>query len=87
MGASQGVLAALVADTSPEELRGTAFGVFNLASGLATLLASSIAGALWTYVGASATFIAGAAMAALASLLVLRGAPLESEKNAQTMER
>jgi len=60
MGLTQGVLAALVADTAPTALRGTAFGVFNLVSGLALLLASLVAGALWQVIGPSATFVAGA---------------------------
>ncbi len=46
MGLTQGLLAALVADTAPDNLRGTAFGVFNLVSGIAMLLASVIAGGL-----------------------------------------
>lgn len=62
MGLSQGLLAALVADSSPSRLRGTAFGVFNLAGGVATLLASVVAGWLWTAYGAPATFYAGAAL-------------------------
>lgn len=66
MGLSQGLLAALVADTSPVSLRGTAFGVFNLASGIAALAASALAGLLWTLNGAQATFSAGAVFAALA---------------------
>ena len=60
MGFTQGVLAAMVAHTAPVELRGTAFGVFNLASGIAMLVASAIAGALWSFVGPAATFWAGA---------------------------
>jgi MFS family permease len=74
MGLTQGLLAALVADTVPAELRGTAFGMFNLVSGLALLAASIIAGALWDVVGPEATFLAGAAFAAaaVAGLLVLR---------------
>jgi MFS family permease len=66
MGLTQGLLSALVADTAPAELRGTAFGTFNLATGLATLAASIIAGALWDALGARATFFAGASFAALA---------------------
>jgi MFS family permease len=66
MGLTQGLLAALVADTAPAELRGTAFGVFHLVSGVATLLASVIAGALWDRAGPAATFLAGAGFAALA---------------------
>jgi MFS family permease len=74
MGFTQGLLAALVADTVPPELRGTAFGMFNLVSGVALLAASVLAGALWEAVGPQATFLAGAAFAAaaLAGLLLLR---------------
>lgn len=75
MGLSQGLLAALVADTAPASLRGTAFGVFSLATGVATLAASAFAGLLWTLYGAQATFLAGATFAALALLgliLVMR---------------
>ena len=64
MGLTQGLLSAMVAATAPAELRGTAFGAFNLAAGLALLLASAIAGALWQFVGPAATFWAGAALAA-----------------------
>ena len=73
MGASQGVLSALVADCSPADLRGTAFGLFNLFAGLATLLASSCAGALWTYASPTVTFAAGALMAARAAVLLASG--------------
>jgi len=68
MAFSQGLLLKLVADTAPAELLGTAFGIFNLASGLALLLASVIAGSLWNSWGAPATFIAGACFAAIAAL-------------------
>ena len=67
MAFTQGLLAKLVADTAPADLRGTAFGIFNLFSGGALLLASIIAGSLWSMFGASATFIAGASFAALAA--------------------
>ena len=70
MGLTQGLLAALVADTAPENLRGTAFGVFNLVSGIAMLLASVIAGGLWEWAGPGGTFLAGAAFTAIA-LVVL----------------
>lgn len=60
MGLTQGLLAAMVADTAPPELRGTAFGVFNLVSGIAMLLASLIAGLLWDRYGPAATFFGGA---------------------------
>lgn len=66
MGLTQGLLAALVAAAAPPELRGTAFGVFNLVSGLALLAASAVAGWLWDAVGPAATFYAGAAFTALA---------------------
>lgn len=68
MALTQGLLSKLVADTAPAELRGSAFGIFNLVSGGALLLASIIAGLLWSTIGASATFIAGASFAALAAL-------------------
>ena len=71
MGITQGLLSALVADAVPAELRGTAFGVFNLVSGGAMLVASTVAGALWEFVGPQATFLAGAAFAAAAMLGVL----------------
>ena len=71
MALTQGLLAKLVADTSPAELRGTAFGFFNLISGGALLLASVIAGSLWNAFGASATFTAGASFAGLAALGLL----------------
>jgi MFS family permease len=66
MGLTQGVLSALVADTAPDELRGTAFGVFNLVSGIAMLAASIVAGALWDVAGPAGTFLAGAAFSAIA---------------------
>ena len=71
MAFTQGLLSKLVADTAPTDLRGTAFGIFNLVSGVALLLASVIAGALWSMFGASATFIAGASFAALAAMGLL----------------
>jgi MFS family permease len=75
MGFTQGLLATLVADTAPEQLRGTAFGMFNLITGLALLVASVIAGALWDTVGPQSTFLGGAAFTVLtlAGLLPVRG--------------
>lgn len=64
MGMTQGLLAALVADTAPPALRGSAFGVFNFVSGIALLLASVLAGFLWQLVGPYATFLCGAALTA-----------------------
>jgi MFS family permease len=66
MGLTQGLLSTLVADTAPPELRGTAFGLFNLCTGLALLAASIIAGALWDAAGPRGTFLAGAAFTSLA---------------------
>lgn len=66
MGMTQGLLATMVADTAPADLRGTAFGFFNLVSGVALLLASLLAGLLWDRLGAAFTFFAGAAFSALA---------------------
>jgi MFS family permease len=75
MGFTQGLLATLVADTSPAELRGTAYGFFNLSGGLAMLIASVIAGVLWDIAGPQGTFLAGAGLAitALAGLLAVQG--------------
>jgi MFS family permease len=67
MGFTQGLLATMVTDTTPPQLRGTAYGIFNLASGITMLLASVIAGAVWDSFGATATFLAGAVFAAIAS--------------------
>jgi MFS family permease len=66
MGFTQGLLATLVADTAPPELRGTAYGMFNLLSGLALLISSVLAGALWQSVGPESTFFAGALFTAIA---------------------
>lgn len=84
MALTQGLLSKLVADTAPAGLRGTAFGIFNLVSGGALLLASVIAGALWSVFGASATFIAGAAFAALAAMGLLLYHP-KARANAHTV--
>jgi MFS family permease len=66
MGLTQGLLAALVAETAPSDLRGTAFGFFNLMSGVALLAASVLAGSLWDAFGPGITFVASAVFAALA---------------------
>jgi MFS family permease len=65
VGMTQALLAALVADEAPIDLRATSFGVFNFVSGIALLLASLIAGALWETIGPYATFMAGAAFTAI----------------------
>jgi len=71
MALTQGLLSKLVADHAPAQLRGSAFGLFNLSTGIAMLLASIIAGLLWDHAGSSATFIAGAGFAAVAALIVI----------------
>jgi MFS family permease len=74
MGLTQGLLSAMVADAAPAEIRGTAFGVFHMMTGIMLLAASLIAGLLWDQVGPSATFYAGIAftVAALAGLIAVR---------------
>ncbi|TCT20410.1 MFS transporter [Thermomonas haemolytica] len=74
MGMTQGLLATMVAERAPADLRGTAFGMFNLVSGGALLVASVLAGLLWDRFGAAATFHAGAAFGLLALLGLLAGA-------------
>jgi MFS family permease len=71
MGMTQGLLAAMVADAAPADLRGTAFGTFNLVSGLALLIASVVAGLLWDSFGAPATFLAGAGFCCVTMLYLL----------------
>jgi MFS family permease len=66
MGITQGLLATMVADAAPADLRGTAYGFFNLTSGIAMLAASGVAGLLWAQLGAAFTFYAGAAFGATA---------------------
>jgi MFS family permease len=68
MGLTQGLLAALVAATAPERLRGSAFGVFNLVSGIALLVASTLAGWLWDVYGPAFTFYTGAAFTTIAAI-------------------
>jgi MFS family permease len=71
MGMTQGLLATLVTDTTPSSLRGTAFGIFNLASGVAMLIASVIAGWLWSKYSPPVTFYAGACFTAAALVLLV----------------
>lgn len=73
MAFTQGLMATMVTDTTPQELRGTAYGIFNLVCGIAMLVASIIAGILWDKFGASVTFLTGAAFTTIAfiSLLII----------------
>ncbi|MBI5321580.1 MFS transporter [Bradyrhizobium sp.] len=75
MGLTQGLLAALVADTAPAELRGTAYGMFNLLTGLALLAASVLAGELWDRIGSQGTFLAGAAFTVIALIVLAATKP------------
>lgn len=70
MGFTQGIFAAIIADVTPPEWKGTAFGLFNLASGVFVLLASLVAGGLWDGFGAAVTFYTGAALS-LSALMML----------------
>ena len=72
MALTQGLFARLIADAAPDRLRATSFGAFHFATGIATLLASVAAGLLWDWRGPAATFTAGAAMAAVAAVMLLR---------------
>jgi len=80
MGMTQGLLAAMVAHTAPPELRGTAFGRFNLMSGIALLLASAGAGVLWEVLGAASTFYAGAIICVV-TLVGMRCMPSAYQQN------
>jgi MFS family permease len=71
MGMTQGLLAVMVAQAAPPDLKGTAFGMFNLVSGIAMLAASVVAGVLWERVGAATTFYAGAAFSVVAAILIV----------------
>lgn len=78
-GMSQGVLLAFVADRVPAHLRGTAFGFINLATGVAILPASLLAGFLWQAINSRATFLAGSAFALAAIALLLVTSKIQSE--------
>jgi MFS family permease len=71
MGMTQGLLATMVANTAPENLRGTAFGFFNLVSGIAMLAASVLAGLLWDTLGAATTFYGGVVFSVIAVVMLL----------------
>ncbi|MCK9380876.1 MAG: MFS transporter [Sulfuritalea sp.] len=71
MGMTQGLLAAMIAGTAPADLRGTAYGFFNLASGIALLVASALAGLLWDSFGAAFTFVAGGIFSAVALIAIV----------------
>jgi len=83
LGLTQGVLAALVADAAPADQRGAAFGVFNFVSGIAALVASLAAGALWDAIGPGATFLAGALVCALGLVALALAARVVPELRAR----
>ena len=78
MGMTQGLLAAMIAKTAPADLRGTAYGIFSLVSGVGLLVASLGAGAIWETFGAEYTFYAGAVIC-LVTLVYLRKTPDEAK--------
>ena len=82
MALTQGLMAKLVADQAPAELRGSAFGLFNLATGIALFVASVVAGLLWDRIGANATFFAGAGIAAAALIALNFGRTVRSVTSA-----
>ncbi len=84
MAMTQGLLATMVADTAPENLRGTAYGFFNLMSGLAMLVASAVAGLLWDRLGASFTFLAGIGFS-VAALGMLALKPVQKIRQSNLM--
>lgn len=71
MALTQGLLSKLVADHAPERLRGTAFGIFNLAIGISALFASVVAGLSWEWAGSDVSFLTGALFATLAGVALL----------------
>jgi MFS family permease len=86
MGMTQGLLAAMVADVAPDDLRGTAYGVFNLVSGFAMLVASTLAGILWESFGSASTFYAGAGFC-LVALGTLSRTPGQGPKPTPTTDQ
>jgi len=83
MGMTQGLLAAMVARTAPEQLRGTAFGFFNLLTGVGTLVASLVAGELWDRIGPAATFYAGAGFCLVTIALLYFGRAAAPDSNSR----
>jgi MFS family permease len=86
-GLTQGVLASLVADVAPSAHRGSAFGMFNLTSGVALLIASTLAGALWTFAGSPWAFGVGAGLAAFAAVLCMVLRPPQHQARAGAANR
>jgi MFS family permease len=87
MGVTQGLLSAAIADAAPERLRGTAFGIYDLAVGASTFVASAGAGTLWMLAGPSGTFVAGASLAAGAIMILLLGPILKPVRSSSQLPR
>jgi MFS family permease len=81
LGMTQGLMSALVAHTAPPDLRGTAFGFFNLISGLAMLISSALAGLLWDQLGAASTFWTGAGFCGLCLMGLIKIQAIDFKKN------
>jgi predicted MFS family arabinose efflux permease len=81
LGSTQGLMSTLIAHTAPADLRGTAFGFFNLVSGVAMLISSALAGLLWDQLGASSTFWTGAGFCGLGLLGLLKVQNIDFKKN------
>ena len=71
LGVTQGLLGATIADVAPDRLRGTAFGIYDVAIGVGTFIASAGAGALWMAGGPSIAFSFSACVATAAALMLL----------------
>jgi MFS family permease len=71
LGVTQGLLGATIADVAPDRLRGTAFGVYDVAIGVGTFVASAGAGVLWMAGGSSIAFSVSACVATAAALMLV----------------
>jgi MFS family permease len=69
-GLTEGVEKAFVADMVPEEKRGTAYGLYNLAFGITVFPASLIFGLIWSQYGAHTAFLTSACVSILAIFLL-----------------
>ncbi len=78
LGLTQGLLARLVADAVPASQRGTAFGMFGLVTGIATLVGGVLAGLLWDARGGAVTFGAGAVLALVTAIALACRSPVAS---------
>lgn len=70
VGMTQGILSTLVAESTPAELRGTAFAIYYFSAGIAVLIGNTLAGKLSDLLGTTGCFVGGLAFTVLASLLL-----------------